>query len=145
MGRKKLETNQGNCNNGCNKIIHARGVCRSCYRKIHYDEYERNKRGSEKRDIHPLLTIVTDISGYQRIKVNEGNGCRDWVKYHKYVMEQNLGRKLASHENVHHKNGNKSDNRFENLELWITKQPKGQRPIDLIEYAEWILKTYKNE
>lgn len=37
----------------------------------------------------------------------------------------------------------KKDNKIENLELWITKQPKGQRPEDLIEYAEWILKNYK--
>lgn len=40
------------------------------------------------------------------------------------------------------KNGNKQDNKIENLELWVTKQPKGQRPQDLIEYTKWILKTY---
>ena len=59
-------------------------------------------------------------------------------------MEQFLQRKLFSFENVHH-NGNKADNRIENLELWVTKQPKGQRPEDLVEYANWILKTYNNE
>ena len=60
-------------------------------------------------------------------------------------MEQHLGRKLEPYENVHHKNGNKSDNSLKNLELWITKQPKGQRPADLIEYAHWILKNVKEE
>lgn len=133
------------CKNGCNKIIHARKVCKSCYRKIHYEEHERNRRGSLKRNLHPLLTVKTDNSGYQRIKISEGHGAKDWQKYHRYLMEQKIGRKLKSFENVHHINGNKSDNKIENLELWVTKQPKGQRHKDLIEYAKWILKTYKNE
>lgn len=65
-----------------------------------------------------------------------------YVLEHVKVMTDDLGRPLRRGENVHHANGVRNDNRRENLELWVSMQPTGQRPADLVRYALEILERY---
>jgi hypothetical protein len=58
---------------------------------------------------------------------------------------------VARHEEVHHVNGQRDDNRTDgplknfrsgNLELWNTSQPGGQRVVDKVRFAMDILQEY---
>lgn len=61
---------------------------------------------------------------------------------HVWIMEEYLGRELMPDETVHHKNGVRDDNRLENLELWSSRQPKGQRVADKLAWAYEIIECY---
>jgi hypothetical protein len=57
-------------------------------------------------------------------------------------MSEHIKRWLTKNESVHHKNGNRKDNRIDNLELWSKAQPAGQRVEDKVKYAIEILEQY---
>ena len=70
---------------------------------------------TEQGEKHPNWKggrYLTD-RGYVMVLIGKGQ----YVREHRLVMESHLRRRLEKHEQVHHKNGNKQDNRIENLEL----------------------------
>jgi len=69
--------------------------------------------------------------GYIQLSNPDKSSSSRWIFEHRAVMEKFLGRKLMFYETVHHKNGNRSDNRIENLELWFSAHPHGVRNDDV--------------
>lgn len=114
---------------GCEQVTRSSGVT-MC--KLHY---ERVRRTGEPGSAEPLMQAKgnghVDMKGYRRIILPGGRR----VLEHVYVMEQHLGRALEPGENIHHRNGLRDDNRIENLELWVSMQPRGQRVEDVVTFV----------
>lgn len=133
-----------NCSvEGCEETVKAKGLCGAHYR--------RQKLYGDVNADAPVLTknarrrhISRQGYVYLSWRDHPVAGKNGNVLEHRLVMYEMLGRTLLPGESIHHKNGNRADNRPENLELWVTTQPSGQRPEDLVEWAREILRRYEH-
>jgi hypothetical protein len=127
---------------GCESSTLSRGLCNRHYRKWHYENHERDRRGHQRHEKLPIGTRRPAEGGYIRVKVREG-GARAWKKEHISVMEGSLGRKLYPDESVHHRNGIRDDNQITNLELRASAHGRGQTVPDLLTWAHEIIDRYE--
>lgn len=126
---------------GCSQPMHGRQLCRTHLRRLRV-------LGDPSPEV-PVRTPGDEgwlTHGYRGVVVPEQlrhlTGGAGHVLEHRLVMAVLLGRPLVSGESVHHRNGDRLDNRPENLELWSSRQPAGQRAEDKLAFAYELLALY---
>jgi len=128
---------------GCGKQTRALDLCSMHYSRLrlhgsvdggYWHQDGRSKEWRTGKDGY--------VSRWAPMSIHASSG--GLVYQHREIVGEMLGRRLLPTESVHHKNGNRADNRLENLELWVKAQPAGQRVDDLLAFARDILDRYES-
>ena len=140
--RREQRARYGICTvEGCTKTIQDSGLCPMHKRRLRIDG-EVGPSGRKGRK--PVRLRVSHGRTYKAAEASDHPMAttKGYVLEHRLVMAEFIGRALRPEETVHHRNGITLDNRIENLELWSSTHPAGQRAIDLVTWAREIIALY---
>lgn len=135
------------------------------YFELHPEEYEADKarrkglfRKRSGMEYDKTIDLTLKIAragqgtitwqGYKRLpgkghpNSQKSSGC---ILEHVLVMSNYLGRPLNKGETVHHKNGDRLDNRIENLELRASNHGPGQNILDILKWCKDFINQYEHE
>jgi hypothetical protein len=149
-GRRKY------CSLSCVKMSYQKNM-----KYVHPEAYKRRReksrqRAREKVRLRRGLPLDTPCltpqngkgwkmkDGYRQLllKDHPNTAKNGYVMEHVVIMSNHLGRPLRKGETVHHRNGIRDDNRLENLELWSSSHPFGQRVADKLQWCKEFLESY---
>ena len=148
--RRKKGAFRTYCSLECHAVLRTTKLKRQCRQcgDIFYQQRSVVKRGKNggcfcsQECYHAYVAVeATQIKarkmdrGYVLIYAPDHPAAqRKYIYEHRLVMEGAIGRLLEPHENVHHIDGNRSNNAIDNLELWVSPQPSGQRAGDVYKH-----------
>jgi len=133
----------GHANSIAGRRIYS-GICGNCG-EIFFTPFQNHGDACSNRCSQLMIQpkrkdarerFVND-TGYVMVRARNHPRARKFGRHvpeHHLVMEKMLGRYLVKGETVHHKNGNRTDNRPDNLELFMGNHGAGQSIKDQIKF-----------